>query len=48
MTEQKLKVMTNMKITKEKQDNSNYILQNYFAFFDNKLQVSTNFLMKMY
>ena len=45
---QKFKILTNIKIAKEKQDNSNYILQNYFAFFDNKLQVSTNFLMKMY
>ena len=29
-------------MTKEKQNNSNYILQNYFAFIDNKIQVSTN------
>ena len=45
--EQKLKVMTDIKITKEKQNNSNYILQNYFAFFDNKLQISTIFLLLM-
>ena len=32
MMGQKLKVLTNIKIEKEKQDNCNYILQNYFAF----------------
>jgi len=43
----KLKNCIELNNTYEKQNNSNYILQNYFAFFDNKLQVSTKYIINI-